>query len=140
MKRFLQGNIPLRHLLNVETWLHNFFLHFFWELDPLWWMLAGWRCMYAIFILSFKDIYVYCKKMHSSFLGLGKYNFMVHFASSVCIGKWTYVCFSDIGSVALLWRNANCNVNSGLSYFEWCSLACMCLLANLYLLISVSSK
>ena len=71
--------------------------------------------------------------MHSSFLGLGKYNFMVHFASSVCIGKWTYVCFSDIGSVALLRRNAKRNVNSGLSYFERCSLACVRLLANLHL-------
>ena len=52
----------IKALLNVEIWLTNFFLHFFLELDPLWWMLAGCRCMYAIFILSFKDIYVYCKK------------------------------------------------------------------------------
>ena len=89
-------------------------------------------CMQYLSYLLRTYMYI-AKKMHSSFLGLGKYNFMVHFASSVCIGKWTYVCFSDIGSVALLRRNAKRNVNCGLSYFEWCSLACMCLLANLYL-------
>ena len=37
------------------------------------------------------------------------------------------------GSVALLWRNAKCDVKLGLSYFEQCSLACMCLLVNLHL-------
>ena len=73
------------------------------------------------------------KKCIVAFWVSGKYNFMVHFASSVCIGKWTYVCFSDIGSVALLRRNAKRNVNSGLSYFERCSLACVRLLANLHL-------
>ena len=32
--------------------------------------------------------YMYiAKKMHSSFSGLGKYNFMVHFTSSVCVSE-----------------------------------------------------
>ena len=41
-----------------------------------------------------------------------------------------------IGSLlfgALLLRNAKRNVNPGLSYFEWCLLACAHLLANLHL-------
>ena len=37
-----------------------------------------------------------------------------------------------IGSVALLWQNAKCNVNPGLSYFERCALASTHLLANFH--------
>ena len=35
----------------------------------------------------------------------------------------------QIGSVAL--QNAKCNVNPGLSHFQWCALACTHLFANL---------
>ena len=38
---------------------------------------------------------------------------------------------SNFGSVAL--QNTKCNVNPGLSHFEWCALACAHLLANLHL-------
>ena len=41
--------------------------------------------------------------------------------------------FEVFGSVALLWQNAKCNVNPGLSHFECCVLACAHLLANLHL-------
>ena len=47
---------------------------------------------------------------------------------------YTYVLqIAFIGSVALLWRNAKCDINPGLSYFKRCSLACTHLLANLHL-------
>ena len=41
--------------------------------------------------------------------------------------------FRNIGSVALLWRNAKHNVNPGLNSFEQRSLACAHLLANSHL-------
>ena len=38
--------------------------------------------------------------------------------------------WNKIGSVALLWRNAKCNINPGLSHFDQCALACAHLLAK----------
>ena len=39
----------------------------------------------------------------------------------------------EIGSIALLWWNAKCNVNPGLIYFERWALTCARLFANLHL-------
>ena len=46
---------------------------------------------------------------------------------------WCEVPIFCKGSVALLWWNAKCNVNPGLSYFKLYLLACVRLLANLHL-------
>ena len=58
---------------------------------------------------------------------------VMFYKTLISLFKEYHLDLNNNGSVALLLRNAKCNVNPGLSYFEWCALACARLLANLHL-------
>ena len=58
---------------------------------------------------------------------------VMFYKTLISLFKEYHLDLNDNGSVALLLRNAKCNVNPGLSHFERCVLACTGLLADLHL-------